>query len=111
VQSGKLVALAVSSGKRSRLLPQVPTVAEAGYPGATLEFGMVLLAPAGTPEPIVRRLQAETRTAMARPDVRKMTDANDFEVVADTAEQAAARLASMTQRLGALIQSVGITTE
>jgi len=111
VQSGRLVPLAVSSAKRSRLLPQVPTIAEAGYPGATLEFGMVLLAPAGTPDAIVRRLQDETRQAMARPEVRKITDANDFEVVADTSEQAAARLAAMTQRLGDLIRSVGITTE
>lgn len=111
VKAGKLMALAVSSEKRSRLLPDVPTIAEAGYPGATLEFGMVLLAPARTPEPIMRKLQEETRQAMASPEVRKMTDANDYTVVSDSSAQAASRLAATTQKLGTLIKTLGITAE
>lgn len=111
VKAGKLVPLAVSSEKRSALLPDVPTIAEAGYPGATLEFGMVLLAPAKTPEPIMRKLQEETRKVMVSPEVRKITDANDYTVVADSSGQAATRLAAMTRKLGDLIKSLGITTE
>ena len=56
VRSGRLVALAVSGARRSALLPEVPTVAEAGYPGYDATFSLVLFAPRGTPEPIVRSM-------------------------------------------------------
>jgi tripartite-type tricarboxylate transporter receptor subunit TctC len=71
VAEGKLRGLAVTSAKRSSLLPDVPTIAEAGVPGfeASLYYGIV--APAGTPRPIVDKLNQVLRAALASDDVRK----------------------------------------
>jgi tripartite-type tricarboxylate transporter receptor subunit TctC len=71
VAEGKLRGLAVTSAKRSSLLPDVPTIAEAGVPGfeASLYYGLV--APAGTPRPIVDKLNQVLRAALASDDVRK----------------------------------------
>lgn len=111
VNAGKLVPLAVSGTKRSPLLPQVPTVSEVGFPGATLEFSMVLLAPAKTPDAIVRQLQEETRKALTGPEMRKVIESNDYVVVADTPEQAAARLGATTKRMTQLITARSIKAE
>lgn len=111
IKAGKLVPLVVSGTTRSSLLPQVPTVSEAGYPGATLEFSMVLLAPAKTSDAIVQRLQEETRKALTGPKMRQLMEANDYVVVADTPEQATARLAATSKRMAELIATRGIKAE
>ena len=72
VRSGQLRALAVSSAKRIAAAPELPTVAESGLPGFDVVAWFGLFAPAGTPKPIVDRLSAETRAALAAPDVRKL---------------------------------------
>lgn len=69
IQSGKLRALAVTSKARSAILPDVPTLAEAGLPGAEVYEWNVLLAPAGTPEATVTQLNAALQKALASPDV------------------------------------------
>jgi tripartite-type tricarboxylate transporter receptor subunit TctC len=69
--SGKLRALAVTSGKRSALLPSVPTFAEAGVPNLDVSVWIGISAPAGTPPAIVERLGKEFAAALARPDVRE----------------------------------------
>lgn len=111
VTAGKLIPLVSSSTQRSPLLPQVPTVSEAGFPAATLEFSMVLLAPAKTPEAIVQRLQQETRNALASEDLQRLMKNNDYAVVADTPEQAKARLASTFIRMSKLIAARGIKAD
>lgn len=111
VTTDKLIAPVTSSTKRSPLLPQVPTVSEAGFPAATLEFSMVLLAPAKTPEAIVQRLQKETRDALASEDMQRLMKNNDYAVVADTPEQAKARLANTFTRMSELITTRGIKAE
>ena len=78
VKSGKLRALAVSSLKRSELAPEVPTVAESGYPGFDASFAYALLAPAGTPDEIVQALAREVKSAMATADVREKNRAADY---------------------------------
>ncbi len=70
VQGGKLRALAISSPKRSPLLPQVPTVAESGLPGYDFMSWYMLVAPAGTPAPILEKLNEDLRKMAAMPDVR-----------------------------------------
>ena len=70
VQGGKLKALAVTSPVRSPLLPDVPTVAEAGLPGYDLMAWYMLVAPAGVPEPILVKLNDDLRKIAALPDVR-----------------------------------------
>ncbi len=68
---GRPRALAVVSGQRAAALPEVPTVAEAaGLPGFAVEYWLGLFAPAGMPEPLVRRLNAETNAVLGSPEVR-----------------------------------------
>jgi tripartite-type tricarboxylate transporter receptor subunit TctC len=69
VKSGRLRALAVSSPQRLAVLPDVPTVAESGYPGFEADQWYGLVAPAGTPAAVVARLNAEVNKALALPDV------------------------------------------
>ena len=69
IRDNRMRALAVSTAKRSSALPEVPTVAEAGLPGFVFDFWIGLLAPAKTPRPIVNKLNAEVRKALAQPDV------------------------------------------
>lgn len=82
VEAGKLRALAVTSAKRNNLFPDVPTVAESGYPGFTAVSWTGLSAPRGTPRPIIERLEQAMTTAFARPEARARLEANGFEVVA-----------------------------
>jgi len=70
VRAGKIRALAVTSAKRSPALPEVPTVAESGYPGFEAASWYGIVAPAGTPAPIIERLNAEIRKALQAQDVR-----------------------------------------
>jgi tripartite-type tricarboxylate transporter receptor subunit TctC len=69
VKSGRLRALAVSSPQRIAVLPEVPTVAESGYPGFEADQWYGIVAPAGTPAERVARLNAEINKALALPDV------------------------------------------
>ena len=74
VESGKLRAIAVADARRAKQLPGVPTVAEAGLPGGESGAWYGILAPAGTPTPILDRLAAEFAKAIQRPDVREQFD-------------------------------------
>jgi tripartite-type tricarboxylate transporter receptor subunit TctC len=78
VQGGKLKALAVSSPKRSPLAPDVPTIAEVGYPGFDVQFAYALMAPAGTPDEIVQLLNREVQKAMHDPDVIEKNRIADY---------------------------------
>ncbi len=111
VKSGRLVALDVSGKKRSGLLPQIPTVTEAGLPGATLEFSMVLMAPAKTPDAVVKRLNDEAHKAMASAPVQKLLKDNDYDAATDTPEQAAVRLAATGKQMAELIAKLGIKAD
>lgn len=70
VREGKLRALAVTSAKRSSVAPELPTIAESGFPGFEVTAWFGLLAPAGTPAPVIRKIHAETVKALALSDVR-----------------------------------------
>jgi tripartite-type tricarboxylate transporter receptor subunit TctC len=108
VKSGKLNALAVTSPKRSPIAPDVPTMAEAGLPGAEAAFGEVLLAPRGTPASVVTRLNTEIARILAQPDVRARMLAVDLDFVPNTPEQAAVRLRQEGQRWKQEIQRLGL---
>jgi tripartite-type tricarboxylate transporter receptor subunit TctC len=90
VQAGALRPLAVTSLQRSTLLPEVPTIAESGWPGfeAVLRYGLV--APAGTPRSIVDRLNAELRAALAAPDLKERFAIEGAEPISSTPEEYAA---------------------
>jgi tripartite-type tricarboxylate transporter receptor subunit TctC len=92
IAEGKLRGLAVTSAKRSSLLPDVPTIAEAGIPGfeASLYYGLV--APAGTPRPIIDKLNKALRTALATDEVRKRLSTDGAEPTPSSPEEYAAQI-------------------
>jgi tripartite-type tricarboxylate transporter receptor subunit TctC len=69
LKDGKLVALAVSTPKRIAALPEVPTIAEAGYPGGEFNFWVGMLAPAKTPREVIAKVNAEVNKALKQPEV------------------------------------------
>src|SRR4029077_10744334 len=90
VKDGKARALAVTGPQRSKIFPDLPTVAEAALPGyaAVLHYGIV--APAGTRKPVIDKLAAALRVAIASPDVQQRIAADGAEVMAMTPEEYAA---------------------
>lgn len=84
IQSGQLVPLAVETAKRIQSLPQVPTVAESGYPGFQAAGWYGLLAPAGTPQPIVAQLNAALREMVGKPDFTQWLQQQGMEPQTDT---------------------------
>jgi tripartite-type tricarboxylate transporter receptor subunit TctC len=90
--AGKLRALAVSTSKRSPLAPDVPTVAESGYPGFELTTDFVLLAPGATPDEIVALLEREVRQAIDTTEFRDRFSKQDIWIVASTSVEAASRI-------------------
>ncbi len=80
VQSGKMRALAVAAGKRLALMPDVPTAAEAGFPGFELEAWVALFAPMGTPAATVQKLSEAAKVALESPAVRKSAETAGVEI-------------------------------
>jgi tripartite-type tricarboxylate transporter receptor subunit TctC len=111
VRSGKLRPLAVTTAKRSPELPDVPTVAEAGVPGyeATSWFGM--FAPAGTPAPVLARLNGALTKVLNDPGVRKRMAEQGAEPVSETPEQFAAFIAAESRKWGDVVKQSGATAE
>jgi len=107
LKSGKLLPIAVTSAKRAKLLPDVPTVAES-YPGFEVQSWLGLLAPAGTPRPIVDRLHAAMVRTLATPDVHEKFEALAYEVIGGTPEAFAAWIKNESSKLGRLIKERGI---
>ncbi|OYU30736.1 MAG: ABC transporter substrate-binding protein [Comamonadaceae bacterium PBBC2] len=80
VQGGKLKALAVTGKSRHPQMPQVPTVAEAGLPGFSLESWVALYAPTGTPAPVLQKLSADVKRSMELPETKERADKAGIEV-------------------------------
>ena len=111
VRSGKLVPLAVTTAKRSPALPSVPTIAEAGVPGyeATSWFGM--FAPAGTPAPVLAKLNAAIVKVLAQPDVKKKIAEQGGDVVAETPAQFAAFIQAESVKWGKVVKESGASLD
>lgn len=92
VQAGRLKGLAVSSDKRSPLVPDVPTMAEAGYPGMKLTTFFTLLAPAKTPAPIIALLEQAVIAAVKDPDLQAKWQASDIMPLGTSSAEAAATI-------------------
>ena len=84
VKAGKLRAIAVSTLRRSSALPEVPTVAESGLPGFEVAVWQGILAPAGTPKPLVDTLYSAIVRALGRPDMKERMAANGTEIIGST---------------------------
>jgi tripartite-type tricarboxylate transporter receptor subunit TctC len=109
--AGKLRALAVSTSKRSPLAPDVPTVAESGYPGFELTTDFVLLAPGGTPDEIVALLEREVRQAVDTPEFRGRFAKQDIWIVASTSAEAASRIKAGFDLWGDVVARTGMKGE
>ncbi len=110
IRSGKLRAVAVSSPKRSTLVPDIPTVAESGgLPEFAVSIWVGILAPAKTRKEIVDKLNAEIRRAVSSDDVRERLKAQGAEPAADTPEEFAAYLAAETTKWTQVAKSAHIT--
>jgi tripartite-type tricarboxylate transporter receptor subunit TctC len=96
LKSGKLKGLAIAADERSPLAPDVPTIAEAGYPQMKLNTYFVLLAPAGTPKPVLDVLEREVRKATDAPDLQTRWRAATIDPLGTTATEAKARLRDET---------------
>jgi len=108
VRSGKLRPLGVSGAKRSPAFPDVPTIAESGVPGYEYTTWYGLLAPAGTPKPIVDRLVQATHKSLGTADLREKLQQNGMEPATNTPEQFAKLIREDIVRWGKIIRSAGI---
>ena len=111
VNTGKLRALAVSSGKRAQVAPGVPTVAESGFPGYDVSGWYGILAPAKTPADIINRLNTEIVTILRSPAATERLSADGSEAVGSTPEQFGAHLKSEMVKWGKVVKAAGITAD
>ena len=107
VRAGKLRALAVTGAKRSPAVPDLPTMAEAGLPEFVVESWYGLMAPAGTPEPVVRKIRDETLKVLARPDLVEAFAKQGADVVTSTPADFSKMVAAEKDRWAEVIRKSG----
>jgi tripartite-type tricarboxylate transporter receptor subunit TctC len=108
VTSRRLRALGVSGAKRSRFIPDVPTIAEAGVPGFQVDSWSSLFAPAGTPAPIVKRLNAEIGKGLKRPETLETLSKLGLDPAGGEPEELAAQIRSEVAKFAKVIKETGI---
>jgi len=111
IKSGSAKPLAINAQRRSALLPDVPTLAEAGLPAFDRYTWFGMFAPAGTPPDIVRKLQSETVAALKSPDLRERFDAVGAEPVGSTSEQFVERIRSDGVRWAEVIRKADVKVQ
>lgn len=112
VQSGKLKLLAVTTGKRIALRPELPTMIESGIAGFEMSSWQAVYAPKGTPREIVQRLNAEIVKALRSPDVKdKLEGQLAMEIVGSTPEELAAHMAREIPRWAELVKKSGASAD
>ena len=111
IAAGKLRALAVTSGTRSAILPTVPTVAESVLPGFEGAAWYGILAPKGTPQPVVDRLQKEFKAALADPQVQERLKALGAVPQGSSPAEFGAYVASEAERWGGVIRKLGLKAD
>jgi len=110
IKNGRARGLAVTTPKRSNMMPELPTMAET-LPGFEMLSWFGLLAPAGTPPAIVNRMNAETTKVLANPDVRSLLAAQGFEVMSGTPEQFGDYIKVEIAKITKLAKTTGIKAE
>ena len=111
IQSGQLRALAVTSPQRSALLPDVPTASESGLPGFDVVLNYGLLAPAGTPRPIIEKINQAMRSALDDAEFKKRVAADGAEARSSTPEEYAAIVERDLTRWGDLVRKLDLKVE
>jgi tripartite-type tricarboxylate transporter receptor subunit TctC len=111
VRSGKLKALGIGGGKRIAAAPEIPTFAEAGLPGAEASNWWGIVAPAGTPAPIVERLRQEVAALLDSPETRQRFELEGAEVMRTSQAEFAQLIASETDKWTHVVKQAGIRVE
>jgi tripartite-type tricarboxylate transporter receptor subunit TctC len=110
-RSGRVRAIAVGTPRRSPSLPEVPTVAESGYPGFDASLWLAVFAPAGTPAPVIERLNKEIVAAVGAPDTRETLDKNGAEPLTSTPAELAAMMREGVGKYAAVVKAAGVKPE
>ena len=108
VRTGKLRGLAVTSLKRASTIPDVPTMAESGYPNFEAVAWFGLLAPVGTPQAVLAKVQQESARVIALPDVRTKFAENGGEIVGNSPAEFVAQIKAEIEKKGRLIKAAGV---
>jgi tripartite-type tricarboxylate transporter receptor subunit TctC len=111
IRSGRLRAFGVTSAKRSAGADDIPTIAEAGLPGYEAVQWYGVLAPAGTPRPVIDRLHAEVAKALQQREVREKLSTDGAEAVGNTPEQFGAYIKAETDKWAKVVKAAGIKPE
>jgi tripartite-type tricarboxylate transporter receptor subunit TctC len=111
IEAGKLRPIAAASPQRHRLLPDVPSFAEVGYPGMDIALWYGVVVPGGTPAPIVQRLNAELAKIVDMPDVRRNLSEQGADLQGGSAEDFAAFMRSESARWSVVVKQAGIKPE
>jgi tripartite-type tricarboxylate transporter receptor subunit TctC len=107
IKSGRLRPLAVTSAKRSSVLPNVPTISEAGFPGVEATAWHGLFAPAGTPKAIIDKLHDATVLALAAPDVKERLTRLEFDIVGSSPEAFSTYIQSELKKWAPTVKASG----
>ncbi|MFN7084990.1 MAG: Bug family tripartite tricarboxylate transporter substrate binding protein, partial [Burkholderiales bacterium] len=110
-KSGKLRPLAVGTAKRSPALPEVPTVAESGFPGFEVSLWMGFFAPKGTPAPILKKLQDELTRIALSPEMKEQFERNGAEPVTSTPAEMQKLIKTELDKYSKVIKAAGIKLE
>jgi tripartite-type tricarboxylate transporter receptor subunit TctC len=111
VENGKARALAVTTSRRWSLMPDVPTMAEVGYPDVEITNWAVIMAPAGTPRPIVDQVNAALKKILQDKDLQKRFADNGYDIVGSSPEEAVAFLSREYQKYAKLVKKLGLRVE
>jgi tripartite-type tricarboxylate transporter receptor subunit TctC len=111
IRSGKLKPLGVSDTRRTHLLPEVPTIAEAGVPGYQAANWWGIGVPAGTPQPIIDKLSAAILAVLASDDVKKQFDTDGASIVAMNPAQFTKFFADEYEKWGKVVKEAKIKPE
>ncbi|MCX7251279.1 MAG: tripartite tricarboxylate transporter substrate binding protein [Burkholderiales bacterium] len=111
VRSGKITGLAVTSSKRSKLAPELPTVAELGMKELEQDILYLALVPSATPEAVVQKLQTGILEALKRPDMESRLSGLDMVIEGQTGAEASKRLAETSERYAKLVRATGMKVE
>ncbi|MBX9773943.1 MAG: tripartite tricarboxylate transporter substrate binding protein [Xanthobacteraceae bacterium] len=108
VNSGDTIGLAIAASERSPILPKVPTFAEAGYPGMSASSWVGFFAPAGTPEPVLVKLNSEINALLKEPEIAKRIETSGLQTTVRNRGDSAKLFAADIKNWSTMVQAVGI---
>lgn len=111
VKSGRVKGLAVTTLKRSVMLPDLPTIAESGFAGYETDNWYAVVAPAGTPRPVVDRLNAELKRALLMPEIKQALLKQGLEAAPGTPEALGKYMRAEYEKWGKVIREAGIKSQ